>query len=323
MINEVCPVCLGALERSSQVLPDSKIIHCIRCGEYALSDSTAVILNSIDADVWKGSESSISTGIWLRDQSRFQGQHREAKQPLLTSDVVNNLKNSPFFPDINTQLENLLTHVAQTTREPGVRYRVNPDVMQFIVGCRTSSGVMGLLNHLVDVKHMIEISGPGVSPNTYTISVKGWMAFEEVSRGRTSGRRAFIAMPFNRPDLDRVWLPALREAVADTGYELARVDDNPEPGLIDTKMRNEIRAARFLLVELTHGNNGAYWEAGFAEGLDKPVIYLRNEDDQKKAHFDVEHSFRIEWKADSMEAALRKLKATIREAMPDAIMQDR
>jgi len=33
------------------------------------------------------------------------------------------------------------------------------------------------------------------------------------------------------------------------------------------RMRLEIRRSRFAVVDLTHGNRGAYWEAGFAEGL--------------------------------------------------------
>ena len=47
----------------------------------------------------------------------------------------------------------------------------------------------------------------------------------------------------------------------------------PKAGLIDDRLRVEIRTSRFLIADLTHENAGAYWEAGFAEGLGKPVIY--------------------------------------------------
>ena len=35
----------------------------------------------------------------------------------------------------------------------------------------------------------------------------------------------------------------------------------------------------FLWPIFTHGDPGAYWEAGFAEGLGKPVIYTCEKDD--------------------------------------------
>jgi len=38
-------------------------------------------------------------------------------------------------------------------------------------------------------------------------------------------------------------------------------------------MRVEIRSAKFLVADLTDENRGAYWEAGFGEGLGKKVYY--------------------------------------------------
>ena len=38
-----------------------------------------------------------------------------------------------------------------------------------------------------------------------------------------------------------------------------------------------VRDAAFVISDLTHDNSGAYWEAGYAEGLGKPVIYICEE----------------------------------------------
>ena len=40
---------------------------------------------------------------------------------------------------------------------------------------------------------------------------------------------------------------------------------------VDAVIEHEIRACRFLIADLSDDNAGAYWEAGFAEGLGKPV----------------------------------------------------
>ena len=58
-----------------------------------------------------------------------------------------------------------------------------------------------------------------------------------------------------------------------------------------------------MLVDLTHDNSGAYWEAGYAEGLGKPVIYIceQTKFDSAKTHFDTNHSTTIMWSASSPE----------------------
>ena len=48
----------------------------------------------------------------------------------------------------------------------------------------------------------------------------------------------------------------------------------------------------------THCPAGAYWEAGFAEGLGKPVIYIcraKEGDAEKKTHFDANHRHTVRW----------------------------
>jgi nucleoside 2-deoxyribosyltransferase len=90
--------------------------------------------------------------------------------------------------------------------------------------------------------------------------------------------------------------------------------------LIDDRLRVEIRQSRFLLADLTHHNKGAYWEAGFAEGLGKPVIYLCRkdvfEDKSQGTHFDTNHHLTVVWDLENLGEAAEKLKATIRATLP-------
>jgi len=74
------------------------------------------------------------------------------------------------------------------------------------------------------------------------------------------------------------------------------------------------------LADLTHHNKGAYWEAGFAEGLGKPVIYLCRkdvfEDKTQGTHFDTNHHLTVVWDPADLTDAAEKLKATIRATLP-------
>jgi hypothetical protein len=101
-------------------------------------------------------------------------------------------------------------------------------------------------------------------------------------------------------------------------FELRILTDRQPAGLIDDQLRVALRASRFVIADLTHGNNGAYWEAGFAEGLGRPVIYTcrKAEWDVRKTHFDTNHLVTIIWEPNQLEDAGTRLTATIRATLP-------
>lgn len=128
-----------------------------------------------------------------------------------------------------------------------------------------------------------------------------------------------MAMQYRDGRLDRIVNQWFRPVVEETGFTLFRLDDEEPAGLIDDRLRIEIQSARFLIADLTHENRGAFWEAGYAEGLGKPVIYTCEGSVFRTAsHFDTNHNLHILWDEDNLESAMERLKATIRVTIPDA-----
>ncbi|HZU50969.1 MAG TPA: hypothetical protein VE968_03750 [Sphingomicrobium sp.] len=89
--------------------------------------------------------------------------------------------------------------------------------------------------------------------------------------------------------------PAIREA----GYEPLRIDRKEHLNKIDDEIIAEIRRSRFLVADFTHGDTGArggvYYEAGFAHGLNIPVIFTCRADAIDKVHFDTRQYNHITW----------------------------
>ena len=84
-----------------------------------------------------------------------------------------------------------------------------------------------------------------------------------------------------------------------------------------------------MVADLTNGNQGAYWEAGFAEGLDTPVIYTCEKavfeypDHKKGPHFDTNHLVTVLWDESNLSAAAEELKTRIRVTLPhEAKLED-
>lgn len=134
-----------------------------------------------------------------------------------------------------------------------------------------------------------------------------------------------MAMKYGGDELTGIVNDYFRPAVEETGFALKLLSDDPEAGIIDNRLRVEIRRSRLLIADLTHHNNGAYWEAGFAEGLGLPVIYMCKKSvlDTGEVHFDTRNNLIIPWDPDSPEDAVKELKATIRKSLPDeAILEE-
>ena len=100
-------------------------------------------------------------------------------------------------------------------------------------------------------------------------------------------------------------------------YDLVDMRDVKQPGVIDIIMRNQIRNAAFVIADLTHDNRGAYWEAGFAEGLGKPVVYTceRTKFAKEQSHFDTNHCTTVFWSKDEPEKFSQELIAILHPSL--------
>ena len=86
---------------------------------------------------------------------------------------------------------------------------------------------------------------------------------------------AFVAMPIDsaNPELGDV-LDAVKEACNRCGVRAERVDEPASNERITDRVLQSIRAAEFVIVDLTASRPNVYYEAGFAHGLGKLPIYI-------------------------------------------------
>jgi hypothetical protein len=158
----------------------------------------------------------------------------------------------------------------------------------------------------------------------YRLTFAGWERFAELRRGTIDSRIAFMAMGYDKSHAE-IAFPEFVRAVDQTGFELRRSEQTPQAGLINNRMRVQIRAAKFVVADLTDDNRGAYWEAGFAEGLNKKVYYTCElaKFSTVRTHFDTEHHFAIKWSLDDLKNPTEELKAAIRNDFPaEAVQSD-
>jgi hypothetical protein len=311
----ICPVCESALnEPQIAVAGDWEPFDCPNCGRFRLSGQ-ALAQRPPRWQVTPRARAVLSHAI--------RKMQKPGEWPLLTTDVIAAILDADVLPWPSEQLD-LLIELVGTRGGPGDRTAVMVYDDRARLGAATGEGVMWVILALQDAG-LGKLEGQLGPRQEVVLTLEGWKRFQELRAGRSSSRRAFMAMKYGDPELEALYLGTLVPAVERTGFKLSRLDANPPAGLIDVRLRAEIRRARFLIADLTHGNAGAYWEAGFAEGLGKPVIYMCKEAvfRANPTHFDTNHSHHVLWHPDRCEDCGRELSASIRATLPgEARMED-
>ena len=86
------------------------------------------------------------------------------------------------------------------------------------------------------------------------------------------------------------------------GYEPKRIDRHPHNQKIDDEIIAMIRRSKFVIADLTGQRGGVYFEAGFAMGLGREVIWTccKDELDKHEIHFDTRQYYFVTWEPDKL-----------------------
>jgi len=149
------------------------------------------------------------------------------------------------------------------------------------------------------------------SKNGYVLTLEGWKHANNFAKAQNASKTVFVAMSFAE-DL----LPARVEivkAIESAGFVPVVIDTKEHNNQIMPEILYEIRKSRFVVADLTKQRNGVYYEAGYAEGLNIPVIALCRDDDFKNVHFDLKQKNTIQWvtELDIQDRLVKRIAATI------------
>ena len=170
----------------------------------------------------------------------------------------------------------------------------------------------GMYDLLVDLGYLAK----HVSPSNYSITAEGWKKIDELKKKQNEVNQGFIAMAFK--DETRSIREAFRTAIKDSGYAVSIIDEKEHNNQIVPEIFYEIERSKFVVVDVTVPNYGAYYEAGYAQALGKQVImcFRKTEfdSDNNRPHFDVAQKSMIVWKDEEelIERLKKRIEATVK-----------
>jgi len=309
-MNQHCPICNSPLANSSSIVGDISPYSCSLCGDYVLSGTLVYTLQDyFDKD--KDAEFKIK---------HFLAKRRKEKSVTLNTYVVEKILEQSL-PRPREHADLLIRWIGENIPGPGETFWVEPRTHMGIIGAKTPAGFEMVILYLFEtglvtgiLSETLDSQGEG----NVTLSFKGWEHYENLREGAGKYRKAFMAMKFNDSQLDSVFKDVFKPFAKQAGFDLFALNEIHYTGLVDDRIRVEIQASDFLVSDLTHENPGAYWEAGYAEGLGKPVIYTceKQKFELQATHFDTNHHLTVLWDDADLSKAGEQLKATIRATLP-------
>ncbi len=163
--------------------------------------------------------------------------------------------------------------------------------------------------------------------NHCEVTLEGFEAYKALKAVKTDSDFGFMALKFGTKEkpssadenYKKYWKPMVEKEFCPLHalYE----EEKSEAGNINNIMEAQIRKCKFLIADVTPPedtdtpNPNVMWEAGFAEGLNKPVFYVCDKNNTpKKRVFDIDHHNTLYYDSNNeeqMKEDCKRLKATI------------
>ena len=176
----------------------------------------------------------------------------------IEDDRLARIRDHGALPSRAEQAANLIRFVGDEVSRLGEDLEELPRHIHTIIGAVSLDSARGLATELREQGVFRSGLREGRQIN---LSLDGWERYEAEKRGRVAGDYGFMALQFDNDELKKLVLDVVKRTVKEaTGYDVVDLRDVSKAGLIDNLIVTQIRDAKFVIVDLTDDNRGAYQE---------------------------------------------------------------
>ena len=335
-----CPICSFPCPTFRPTSRGGFEVDCFRCGKYAITDEAILFARSN-----KFTESQVAN---------LSGYIRQNPGLVILQSNLESLKNLQV-PSVGEKAANLLIALGKECPQPGSTIEISDgalgNALHHTSSVRAGNGEysnksfpdlalkaskwMGVasascpeeLGYLVNfLKTEGFLTQRSQGSGAYTITPPGWQRIDDLRHTQSQSTKAFIAMSFAL-ELNEFFIRGVEPGVRAAGYEALRIDRTEHNNRIDDEIIAAIRQTKFLVADFTNNRGGVYFEAGFAKGLGREVIWSVSKDHLTEVHFDTRQYNFIIWQAESLpdfaKALQNRIEATIGKGPCNASADER
>jgi len=266
--------------------------NCSQCKKYAIEVNIENAIMDPRDDIAK--YRSILAGYLL--------ERRDRKNPISirNQDDLDRIINDPSVPKTITEKKNKLLKYISLSGNIGEIVEV-PFAAAY---AENDSELMALIKDLEKksyIKNYSDDGGYGAE-----ITVEG-IEYLESSSNINDSKNCFVAMWFS--DLmESAFNNSIYPACGENGYLAQKINDTHFNGDIMEKIHSQINKCRFVIADLTGYRGGVYYEAGYARGLGKEVIFTCKEDWYNKLVLEEVDTYKNKKKVNSEKRFVEELR---------------
>ena len=257
----------------------------------------------------------IIKGLFLN--GKFPGEYGKVDSPVLDNNKLEMIikdANIPRTPD--DKINNLITYLHSLQAFEGSRIKFpdnenNEDLAKRLYFKNYSEMVFYLFT-LINQGFITGIDASSIDGNDLIdirLTYDGLAKVLELNESGNQSNKCFVAMSFSNDLYDT--RNSIKQAIDDAGFKPILIDEihiAPDVTINDALIA-EIKKCKFMVADFTQHKHGVYFEAGFALGLKRPVIYLCRQDEFSHTHFDTNHYPHIIYS--NLDELKKKLKTKI------------
>lgn len=255
-----CWICVGEFADPWPTSGDLTTVDCATCGNYEIT-------GSLLASQFPLPESErYRMSFWCK-RRQLEGRG----PPMLSNHTIGAIVAQLPNPPAHQKPDLLLVSLTLRNPVPGRDINIDEWRERSLACARDQEELRFFLECLRAREHIV------MGARSVSITGDGWERAAQLADRPETSRTAFVAMKFN-DEMLALWPTAFVPAIQRAGFE-PRLANNPQHNeQIDARIVTEVRQCRFVIADVTFAPTGVYFEAGYALGIGRPVIWTCRSD---------------------------------------------
>ena len=299
----VCKICKHkAKTHLYNMENDSEAIDCSYCGKYYL-------MHSLETDIYQEYEESFyKVSSWIRMQNDKFDINPEIDDEKFKK--VLHMKDKKIKEKFDLMMKYFLDFKNNTWLNSEVLVKCwikNINELNLLIN-------KAIEKKLLDIQPGTSFSGEYQYPNLRYITFDGLEYIENLNEINSDSKNIFVAFHFTKK-MQSIFDNDIKTVIEDLDFNYVRVSSSTTN--TDTHINDDIigkiKSAKIVIADFTGQRNSVYFEAGFAMGLNIPVIWTCNESDVDSLSFDTRQYPHILWSnsQDFADQLIKRIKTII------------
>lgn len=281
---ETCVLCNTKINTEGIGVVDTYRAHCPVCGRYILDVLGSIVLRSMSKD------DKAMLSAYVREINEFgSGECRllDFDEPQM-SDIIEQYKKKSLEDKVNNFIKYLMKKTEYFGQEIKIDFNTDYPIT-YSINADEFANIFDAAQDMGLIECQIVMGGEQYP----TLSITGWEKYEEIKKAGLLSNKCFVAMSCS-DDLRDAYDNGIKKAVEEAGYQPIFIEREEHNEKICDLIISKIRECKFLVADVTGQRQNVYYEAGFAHGLDRQVIWTCKKGDIENAHFDTRQYNHIE-----------------------------